>query len=64
MQITVSGGSGGSPSPTVEFPGAYASDDAGVTVNIYNGITDYEIPGPEVYSGASAKVRRSVEWTA
>ncbi|KAL7269476.1 hypothetical protein RUND412_007862 [Rhizina undulata] len=55
VQLSVTGGSGGTPSPVVSFPGAYASSDPGITVNIYNGITEYTIPGPAVYGSTSSK---------
>ncbi|RPB17344.1 glycoside hydrolase [Morchella conica CCBAS932] len=45
VQLRVTGGSGGTPSPTAKFPGAYASTDPGITCNIYSGLTTYEIPG-------------------
>lgn len=47
-------GSGTAEPEGVKFPGAYASSDPGITVNIYSGLTEYTIPGPAVYgSGAS-----------
>jgi hypothetical protein len=32
----------------------YTPDDAGILVNIYSGLTSYEIPGPALFDGASA----------
>ncbi|KAI0176115.1 glycoside hydrolase family 61 protein [Hypoxylon sp. FL1284] len=50
-QLTVTGG--GSANPTgVTFPGAYSANDPGIKVDIWgNGFSEYEIPGPPVYSG-------------
>ncbi|KAI3391660.1 hypothetical protein diail_6998 [Diaporthe ilicicola] len=45
-QITISGGSGGSPSPTTKIPGHVKATDPGYTVNIYNNFNNYTIPGP------------------
>lgn len=51
-QVNVSGGGNGSPSPTVEFPGAYMEDDPGLMLNIYYPIpTSYTLPGPAVWTG-------------
>ena len=32
----------------------YSEDDAGILVNIYSGLTSYEIPGPALWSGAGS----------
>jgi cellulase len=32
----------------------YTAKDAGISLSIYNGLTDYEIPGPAVYSGGAS----------
>ncbi|KAF9561303.1 hypothetical protein CPC08DRAFT_635558, partial [Agrocybe pediades] len=48
-QIQVTGGGSASPS-TVSFPGAYKGSDPGITVNIYNNLKSYTIPGPSVFS--------------
>ncbi|GAB7327202.1 hypothetical protein MBLNU13_g11106t1 [Cladosporium sp. NU13] len=32
----------------------YTAKDAGISLNIYNGLTGYEIPGPAVYSGGAS----------
>lgn len=53
-QITVTG-SGSAAPDTVSFPGAYAADDAGILINIYQTMTAYEAPGPTVYSGGSTR---------
>lgn len=50
--LKVSGSGSATPDSTVSFPGAYKADDAGILVNIYNGLTSYTIPGPAVWSGA------------
>ncbi|KAH8787979.1 glycosyl hydrolase family 61-domain-containing protein [Diaporthe sp. PMI_573] len=46
-QVTVSGGSGGSPSPTTKIPGHVKATDPGYTANIYNNFNSYTIPGPK-----------------
>jgi len=48
-QIRVTGGGNASPA-TVRFPGAYDANHPGVKVNIYSGLTNYQIPGPAVFS--------------
>ncbi|KAF8456512.1 glycoside hydrolase, partial [Kalaharituber pfeilii] len=48
--IHVSVASGGSPSPTVRFLGAYTGSYPGITCNIYQGLTSYSIPSPAVLS--------------
>ncbi|KAH7127008.1 glycosyl hydrolase family 61-domain-containing protein [Dendryphion nanum] len=50
-QIKVTGGGNGSPSPLVSFPGAYKATDPGIKVNIYSGASNYQPPGPAVWSG-------------
>jgi cellulase len=32
----------------------YTATDPGISLSIYNGLTDYEIPGPAVYSGGAS----------
>ncbi|KAG8929581.1 hypothetical protein FRC03_003238 [Tulasnella sp. 419] len=50
-QITVTGGTGGSPA-TVKFPGAYKGSDPGITFQLYYPVpTSYTVPGPAVYTG-------------
>jgi cellulase len=49
-QLTVNGGSGGSPA-TVSFPGAYRASDPGLQINIYQAMSSYTAPGPAVISG-------------
>jgi cellulase len=39
----------------VAIPGAYKADDAGVLFDIYSGATEYPIPGPAVWDGASGE---------
>ncbi|KZW00009.1 glycoside hydrolase [Exidia glandulosa HHB12029] len=49
-QVSVTGG--GSASPTkIALPGAYKPTDPGITVNIYNNLQNYTIPGGPVWSG-------------
>ncbi|KAJ4415382.1 hypothetical protein N0V82_007377 [Gnomoniopsis sp. IMI 355080] len=47
-QVTVTGGSGGTPSPTAKIPGHVKATDPGYTVNIYNNFSNYTVPGPAV----------------
>lgn len=53
-QITVTG-SGTAVADTVQIPGAYSADDAGIMINIYQSMSTYDAPGPTVYSGGSTK---------
>ncbi|CAN8102114.1 unnamed protein product [Discula destructiva] len=53
-QITVAGTGAASPA-TVKLPGAYAASDPGILINIYQKMTTYVAPGPNVYSGGSTK---------
>ncbi|PSN71556.1 hypothetical protein BS50DRAFT_598443 [Corynespora cassiicola Philippines] len=47
-------GSGSATLPAgVDITKAYSASDAGVLVDIYSGLTSYEIPGPAVWDGAS-----------
>jgi cellulase len=39
----------------VAIPGAYKANDAGVLFDLYNGATEYPIPGPAVWDGASGE---------
>ncbi|KAJ6579682.1 glycoside hydrolase family 61 protein I [Mycena vulgaris] len=54
-QIQITGGGSTSPA-TVSFPGAYKGTDPGITVNIYQTLANYTVPGPSVFScnGGSA----------
>lgn len=47
-QIEITGGGSTSPE-TVSFPGAYAGSDPGITINIYQTLDSYTVPGPEVF---------------
>jgi len=49
-QINVTGGSGSKSPATVSFPGAYKSSDPGITINIYQTLSSYTIPGPAVFT--------------
>ncbi|KAJ0166710.1 putative endo-beta-1,4-glucanase D [Colletotrichum tanaceti] len=50
-QINVVGGTGTKTPSTVSFPGAYKSSDPGVTISIWwPPVTNYVIPGPEVFT--------------
>jgi cellulase len=48
QQVKVAGGSGGQLPAGVSIPGAYAASDPGIKVDIYQGLTQYKIPGPAV----------------
>jgi len=48
-QMSISGGGSASPA-TVSFPGAYHSTDPGITINIYQTLQNYTIPGPAPFS--------------
>ncbi|KAF7433712.1 hypothetical protein PC9H_005675 [Pleurotus ostreatus] len=49
-QIQITGGGNTVPSPTVSFPGAYAGSDPGISINIYQTLSGYTIPGPSVFT--------------
>ncbi|KAL6707296.1 hypothetical protein ACN47E_004284 [Coniothyrium glycines] len=54
-QIKVTGsGTAALPTTGTDMTKAYSASDPGVLVSIYNGITNYEIPGPKVWDGASS----------
>ncbi|TFY83103.1 hypothetical protein EWM64_g911 [Hericium alpestre] len=44
-QLQITGGGSTSPA-TVSFPGAYSGTDPGITINIYQTLSSYTIPGP------------------
>jgi cellulase len=48
-QIRVTGGGSTQPS-TVSIPGTYSGNDPGIKINIYSGLTSYQIPGPRPFS--------------
>ncbi|KAM0433484.1 hypothetical protein ACHAPT_004364 [Fusarium lateritium] len=49
-QLTVEGSGSGSPSPVVQFPGAYDGSEPGLLINIYYPApTSYTAPGPKVW---------------
>lgn len=51
-QVKVTGGAGGSPSPTVRIPGLYNPKDPGLFFNpYYPPMKNYTMPGPRVYHG-------------
>jgi cellulase len=52
-QIKVSGGSVALPTSGTDMTKAYSASDPGVLFNMYGGSTDYKIPGPKVWDGAS-----------
>jgi len=60
-QLAITGGGSTSPA-TVSFPGAYQSTDPGITIDIYQTLPSYTIPGPAVFScdGSSAPPPSSV----
>ncbi|KAL2153428.1 hypothetical protein VTH82DRAFT_4583 [Thermothelomyces myriococcoides] len=50
-QVNVVNGGSTNPTPTAQIPGAFQSNDPGLTVNIYNDpLTNYVVPGPQVFS--------------
>ncbi|KAJ7703048.1 glycoside hydrolase [Mycena rosella] len=49
-QVKITSGGSAVP-PKVALPGAYHSTDPGITVNIYNNLQNYTIPGPAVWTG-------------
>lgn len=49
-QVTITSGGSATP-PTIALPGAYHPTDPGITVNIYNNLQNYTIPGGPVWSG-------------
>ncbi|AEO55082.1 glycoside hydrolase family 61 protein [Thermothelomyces thermophilus ATCC 42464] len=50
-QVKVVDGGSTNPTPTAQIPGAFHSNDPGLTVNIYNDpLTNYVVPGPRVFS--------------
>ncbi|KAK0201880.1 glycosyl hydrolase family 61-domain-containing protein [Desarmillaria ectypa] len=48
-QLQITGGGSTSPA-TVSLPGAYKGSDPGITINIYQPLSGYAIPGPSVFS--------------
>lgn len=51
-QVTVTGGGTGTPAPLVSIPGWIDGTEPGYTCNIYNGLTNYTVPGPPVWVDA------------
>ncbi|KAJ8507386.1 hypothetical protein ONZ45_g10237 [Pleurotus djamor] len=49
-QVKITGGGSANP-PKIALPGAYSPSDPGITVNIYNNLQSYTIPGGPVWSG-------------
>jgi cellulase len=49
-QINVTGGTGSATPSAVSFPGAYAQNDPGILINIYQTLTYYTIPGPTQFT--------------
>ncbi|KAL5533677.1 hypothetical protein ACEPAG_137 [Sanghuangporus baumii] len=47
-QLEITGGGSASPA-TVSFLGAYQGSDPGITINIYQNLSNYTIPGPAVF---------------
>jgi len=56
IQAKITGGGEFQPpsSDLAKFPGAYQASDPGILVNIYNGITSYDYPGPPVVGASSS----------
>jgi cellulase len=53
-QLKITGGSVALPSSGVDMTKAYSATDPGVYVNIYGGLTSYQIPGPKVWNGSGS----------
>jgi cellulase len=53
VELTISGSGSANPAG-VAFPGYYTNTDAGIFLSIYQGITNYIIPGPAVYKAGSS----------
>ena len=53
-QLTISGSGSATPAG-VSFPGAYATSDPGILINIHTTLSTYIAPGPTVYSGGTTK---------
>lgn len=53
INLKVTGGGSDSPSGTLGTA-LYKNTDAGIKVNIYQSLSNYEIPGPALYTGASS----------
>ena len=53
-QLKITGGSVSLPSSGTDMTKAYSATDPGVYVNIYSGITSYQIPGPAVWNGSGS----------
>jgi len=49
-QINISGGTASKTPSTVSLPGAYSASDPGILINIYQTLTSYDIPGPDVFT--------------
>jgi hypothetical protein len=53
-QVKITGGGAGVPGPLAALPGAYKSTDPGILVDLGKYVSnpsDYQPPGPEVWSG-------------
>jgi len=48
-QLNITGGGSTAPA-TVSFPGAYHGSDPGITIDIYQTLSNYTVPGPPVFS--------------
>lgn len=54
-QVKVTGNGSGSPSPLVQFPGAYSPTDPGIAFSIWEGKREYPYTiGPDVWAGGSS----------
>ncbi|KAG2006269.1 hypothetical protein CC2G_002600 [Coprinopsis cinerea AmutBmut pab1-1] len=51
VQVEVSGEGDAFPTEFVSFPGAYTANTPGIVFDLYNGPTEYPIPGPPVWTG-------------
>lgn len=53
VQVEVTGSGSAVPDQGFDFNADYSYEDPGIVFDLYGDVTDYEIPGPEVWSGAS-----------
>ncbi|KAL3425828.1 glycosyl hydrolase family 61 [Phlyctema vagabunda] len=48
-QINIKGGTSAKSPATVSLPGAYSASDPGILINIYQTLSSYKAPGPDVF---------------
>ncbi|KAL4798750.1 hypothetical protein BDV19DRAFT_385838 [Aspergillus venezuelensis] len=59
ISITGTGTTSGteSKSQTIQFPGGYKQDDPSFTFSVWDGIKEYPMPGPELWTGSPSSTR-------